>query len=103
MPAGTCISSNFAGGTSGVTIALSVGLGGLATLVEKKSRRMELALYCFCRAVEALLQCLVEWGILSKSNFRLDVVLFSMACGAITHCYSDDGGKHRDIFRRVNG
>lgn len=30
---------------------------------------------------------------------RLDVLLFSVGCAAITHCYSDSHGQHRDVFR----
>lgn len=74
-------------------------MGGFATLFEKKSRRMELALYCVCRAVEAYFECLVEWGLVKRPKLRLDIAFFSLACGAIMHCYSDDEGKHRDTFR----
>ena len=30
---------------------------------------------------------------------RLDVAMFAGACAAIMHCYSDDRGCHRDVFR----
>ena len=30
---------------------------------------------------------------------RADVLIFSAACAAILHCYSDDRGRHRDVFR----
>lgn len=36
--------------------------GGLATLAEKKSRRMELALYVASRAVESFARCLLLYG-----------------------------------------
>ncbi|GAX83428.1 hypothetical protein CEUSTIGMA_g10853.t1 [Chlamydomonas eustigma] len=48
-----CAASNLAGTFTGPLIAGSVWLGGLATLLEKKSRRMELAMYCLSRALEA--------------------------------------------------
>ena len=75
--------------------------GGLATLVEKKSRRMELALYCISRAMESWGQCLVEWGLVNPTYLppRLDILMFSLAVGSITHCYADDEGQHRDVFR----
>jgi putative copper export protein len=38
-----------AGRSTGAIIAASVWVGGLATLLEKKSRRMELALYVLSR------------------------------------------------------
>ncbi len=70
-------------------------------MIEKKSRRMELALYCISRAVESWGQCLLEWGYVSPRFLppRLDVVLFSLAVGSITHCYADSQGQHRDVFR----
>ena len=40
--------------------------GGLATLVEKKSRRMELAIYCLSRALESFALCLVHWGLVRR-------------------------------------
>jgi hypothetical protein len=46
---GLCAGVNGAGRTTGAVITLSCWTGGLATLVEKKSRRMELALYCISR------------------------------------------------------
>lgn len=75
--------------------------GGLATLVEKKSRRMELAIYCLSRALESFALCLVEWGLVRKRDVpkRIDVLMFSAAAAAICHCYSDDRGRHRDVFR----
>ena len=30
---------------------------------------------------------------------RIDVLMFSAAAAAIMHCYSDDRGRHRDVFR----
>ena len=50
---GVCLGINTTGTSTGTVIAGSVWLGGLATLVEKKSRRMELALYCASRALES--------------------------------------------------
>ena len=75
--------------------------GGLATLVEKKSRRMELALYCLSRVLESFALCLVEWGVVRRRalRFRLDVLMFAAASASIMHCYSDCRGRHRDVFR----
>lgn len=69
--------------------------------MEKKSRRMELALYCTSRALESWALCLVEWGLVSPAVLprRVDVLMFSAAIAAILHCYSDDYGRHRDVFR----
>lgn len=98
---GACTGWQLTGGTSGRVIAMSCWVAGLATFVEKKSRRMELALYCLSRAVEAFALTLVAWGWVSKKAVprRLDVVLFSAAAAAICHCYSDHNGARRDVFR----
>ncbi len=129
--------------TTGAIVAGSVWAGGLATLVEKKSRRMELAYYCMSRALESfarcapprlplhaqpafvytacllraslhapspapslapgprLRRCTAEWGWVRRKQLpaRLDVLLFSAAIAAITHCYSGGSGRHRDVFR----
>eukprot|EP00250_Pteridium_aquilinum_P031245 c43296_g1_i1 orf=221-1786(-) len=81
-------------------IALGTFPTGLAVLLEKKSRRMEIALYCFARALESFSICfsdgdymLSKWK--SKSPKRLDVVLFSIATSVIMHCYAQE----RDVFR----
>ena len=69
--------------------------------MEKKSRRMELAIYCASRALESFALCLVEWGFVRKRDVpkRIDVLMFSAAAAAIMHCYSDGRGRHRDVFR----
>lgn len=74
---------------------------GLATLVEKKSRRMELAIYCMSRCLESFCLCLREWGWVSDRAVppRLDILMFMAACGAIMHCYSDAHGKYRSMFK----
>lgn len=68
-------------------------------LIEKKSRRMELALYCLARAIESFAICVTDWGVLERYNLippkRLDVFLFSTATAIIMHCYAQE----RDVFR----
>jgi len=46
---GACLGHHLMGRSTGLIIAGSTWVGGLATLVEKKSRRMELALYVLSR------------------------------------------------------
>ena len=53
--AGACAGHSLTGTSTGAVIAASCWTGGLATLCEKQSRRMELAFYCLSR-VRALLQ-----------------------------------------------
>ncbi|KAJ9508904.1 hypothetical protein QJQ45_028214, partial [Haematococcus lacustris] len=101
-----CAGFAVTGVSSGPLIAACTAAGGLAVLLEKKSRRMELALYCLSRAAESSCRCLVEWGWLPSALLprRLDVMLFAAGCAAIMHCYSvpahsDGAGQHRDVFR----
>lgn len=72
---------------------------GLAVMIEKKSRRMELALYCLARAIESFAICVTDWGVLERYNLippkRIDVFLFSAATAIIMHCYAQE----RDVFR----
>eukprot|EP00884_Botryococcus_braunii_P003174 jgi/Botrbrau1/12858/Bobra.0188s0001.1 len=83
------------------TLAAFAWTGGLATLFEKKSRRMELATYCLARCIESFGLCLEEWGLVTPRVLppRMDVALFSIAAACIMHCYSDSNGRHRDVFR----
>ena len=99
-----CIQRNYgtsADGASGLLLAMTCWTGGLATLAEKKSRRMELAHYCLARALESCALCLASWGYVRGDRLpkRIDVVIFCAATGAIMHCYSDSHGKHRDVFK----
>ena len=55
--AGVCAGFNIFGASSGMSIATCVWVAGFATLLEKKSRRMELALYCLSRAAESYCRC----------------------------------------------
>jgi hypothetical protein len=68
-------------------------------MIEKKSRRMEIALYCFARAVESFAICVTDLGLLEHYNLippkRLDILLFSTATSIIMHCYAQE----RDVFR----
>jgi hypothetical protein len=72
---------------------------GLTVMIEKKSRRMELALYCLARAIESFAICVADWGVLERYNLippkRIDVFLFSAATAIIMHCYAQE----RDVFR----
>ena len=84
--------------TTGPIIACSAG-AGLATLLEKKSRRVELAIYVLSRAIESFSLSLMEWKVIPQkkivSKLRMDIVTFSVACSIILHCYTHE----RDIFK----
>eukprot|EP00873_Tetraselmis_striata_P041904 jgi/Tetstr1/462168/TSEL_007233.t1 len=87
---------------SSVTMyGLTVWVAGIATLLEKKSRRLELALYCMSRALVSFTLSLVQRGLIPQRLARLrgDVAVFALGLAAITHCYSDGEGRHRDVFK----
>ncbi|KAK9757570.1 hypothetical protein RND81_01G171200 [Saponaria officinalis] len=71
---------------------------GLALAIEKKSRRMEISLYCLARAIESFFTCMADVGYLPQSLMeikRADVVVFSLSTAIIMHCYSQE----REVFR----
>ncbi|OIT08436.1 PREDICTED: uncharacterized protein LOC109229764 [Nicotiana attenuata] len=78
-------------------VALGTFPTGLALAIEKKSRRIEISLYCLARALESFVTCMVDVGYLprSKNLKRADVVIFSIATAIIMHCYAIE----RDVFR----
>lgn len=98
---GACAGWQLSGRTTSALIAASCWVSGLATLAEKKSRRMELALYCLSRAVESLGLVVVAQGLIPQRYIpkRMDVILFSIASAAIIHCFSDHCGARREVFR----
>ncbi|TVU46464.1 hypothetical protein EJB05_06004, partial [Eragrostis curvula] len=69
---------------------------GLALLIEKKSRRIEISLYCFARAIESFSTCIAEAGLYPPKLLikRTDIVVFSIATSIIMHCYAQE----RDVF-----
>ena len=98
---GACAGHRVLGRTGPAVLALSTWVGGLALLVEKKSRRMELSTYVLSRSLESAARCLAAWGWVRPRALpaRADVLLFAAGCGAIMHCYSDGNGRHRACFR----
>ncbi|KAL6962735.1 hypothetical protein U1Q18_037691 [Sarracenia purpurea var. burkii] len=78
-------------------VALGTFPTGLALAIEKKSRRIEISLYCLARAIESFFTCIADVGYLpsSKRIKRADVVVFSISTAIIMHCYAIE----RDVFR----
>ncbi|KAJ0087209.1 hypothetical protein Patl1_08524 [Pistacia atlantica] len=70
---------------------------GLSLAIEKKSRRIEISLYCLARAIESFFSCMADIGYLpeSKRFKRADVVIFSLSTAIIMHCYAQE----REVFR----
>jgi hypothetical protein len=82
------------------TISLGVSAAGLATFLEKPSRRQELGIYCASRAVEATGVVLAgaEGGLPGEPRWRgirFDVMTFALAAAAVMRCYANE----RDVFR----
>ncbi|OMO93780.1 hypothetical protein CCACVL1_06357 [Corchorus capsularis] len=78
-------------------VAMGTFPTGLALAIEKKSRRIEISLYCLARAIESFFTCMADAGYLpqSKSLKRADVVIFSLSTAIIMHCYAQE----REVFR----
>lgn len=69
----------------------------MALAIEKKSRRIEISLYCFARAIESFFTCMSDAGFCPQASRlkRADVVVFSLATAIIMHCYAQE----REVFR----
>ena len=81
-----------------ITCVLEQFPTGMALAIEKKSRRIEISLYCLARAIESFFTCMADIGYLpaqSKKLKRADVVVFSISTAIIMHCYAME----RDVFR----
>ncbi|KAK2450047.1 hypothetical protein P8452_13662 [Trifolium repens] len=78
-------------------VAMGTFPTGLGLAIEKKSRRMEISLYCLARAIESFFTCIADAGYLPQSRTikRADVVVFSLSTAIIMHCYAQE----RDVFR----
>lgn len=98
---GACAGFSLFQVNTGSVIASSIWLGGLATFVEKPSRRLELALFSTSRALESLASALISNKMIPEHLVppHFDVILFSLGCGLLMHCYGDNRGQHRDCFR----
>ncbi|CAN8314237.1 unnamed protein product [Cochlearia groenlandica] len=78
-------------------VAIATFPTGLALAIEKKSRRIEISLYCLARAIESFFTCMTDAGYIRPPKFlrRADVVVFSVSTAIIMHCYAQE----RDVFR----
>ena len=85
---------------SRATVLLCAFPAGLATLLEKPSRRTELALFCAGHAAQSAARCAVLWGWVRPVR-RLDVVLLCLSSGTIMHHYIHEREVFRPAFRNV--
>ncbi|VFQ86735.1 unnamed protein product [Cuscuta campestris] len=80
------------------TVAVGTFPTGLALGIEKKSRRIEISLYCLARAIESFFTTMADVGCLPqrmKNMKRVDMVIFSISTAIIMHCYATE----RDVFK----
>jgi len=80
------------GDFSQVMVALAGATGGVGLLIEKPSRRIELALFVCRQAVHSLFQLmhaspLLQGPIASAVRSRLDVIIFCVGVGHIMHAF----------------
>ncbi|KHG21254.1 Transmembrane protein [Gossypium arboreum] len=92
----TCILFGFLRRCSIPLIAIGSFPAGLSVAIEKKSRRMEISLYCLARAIESFFTWMADIGYLprSKNLKRPDVMIFSLSTAIIMHCYAQE----RELF-----
>ncbi|XP_076903578.1 uncharacterized protein LOC143558667 [Bidens hawaiensis] len=78
-------------------LALGTFPTGLSLAIEKKSRRIEISLYCLARAIESFFTTMSDLGYFPqlKNLKRVDVLIFSLSTAVIMHCYAIE----RDVFR----
>lgn len=78
-------------------VAMGTFPTGLALMIEKKSRRIEISLYCLARAIESFFTCMADIGLCPPASKmkRADVVVFILATAIIMHCYA----REREVFR----
>ena len=82
------------------TVLLCSLPAGLATLIEKPSRRTELALFCTGHACQSLARCAVLWGWVRPVK-RMDVGLLMCSSSFIMHTYLHEPGLFRSSFLNV--
>ncbi|MBA0808338.1 hypothetical protein Gohar_024086 [Gossypium harknessii] len=92
----TCMLFGFLRRCSIPLIAIGSFPAGLSVAIEKKSRRMEISLYCLARAIESFLTWMADIGYLprSKNLKRPDVMIFSLSTAIIMQCYAQE----RELF-----
>ncbi|KAA3453871.1 Transmembrane protein [Gossypium australe] len=92
----TCMLFGFLRRCSIPLIAIGSFPAGLSVAIEKKSRRMEISLYCLARAIESFFTWMADIGYLprSKNLNRPDVMIFSLSTAIIMHCYAQE----RELF-----
>eukprot|EP01101_Sappina_pedata_P006207 TRINITY_DN3036_c0_g1_i1.p1 TRINITY_DN3036_c0_g1~~TRINITY_DN3036_c0_g1_i1.p1 ORF type:complete len:517 (+),score=183.17 TRINITY_DN3036_c0_g1_i1:56-1552(+) len=91
-----------------VFFRLLLSLCGLPTLLEYKSRRMELAMFCLPRAIETVRNKLVEHasgqkhvcGSLSPMPW-VDKVIFSLSAAGLIYCHQNHPDSIKSSFKNV--
>ena len=79
---------------------LSGFLAGSAVFIESRGRRLELALYCLPRAIEAAWNCAVKWGYWNHL-WGGEALYFSLASSILMSLYQHDPESIHDGYRKV--
>lgn len=81
-----CLLTNYLHSTTSFNALVAGWLGGATVLIEKKSRRIELALYVLAQAVPAAFRCLHDWGHLPRVR-HADAAVFVCSIAVIMAAY----------------
>jgi hypothetical protein len=82
------------------TVLLCSAPAGLAALIEKPSRRTELALFCAGHACHSLARLAVQWGVAAPMR-NADLLLLTASSGLIMDAYIHAPHTFRPAFRSV--
>ena len=85
---------------SRATVMLCSLPAGLATLIEKPSRRTELALFCTSHALQSAARCALMWNWVRPVR-RPDIALLMLSSSYIMHTYRQEPATFRSSFRNV--
>ena len=81
-----CFLTNYLGSTSSLNALFAGWLCGASVLIEKKGRRIELALYVLAQAVPAAFRCLHDWGYVPRVR-HADAAVFVASIAVIMAAY----------------
>lgn len=104
----TCLLHHIAGKRpiTRTTITACTLLPGLASLIEKPSRRTELAIYCLGLALQSAGRRASRSGKAPRLR-RVDALLISLSSATIMHCYlrhpETFGAKYKNVFDWIFG
>jgi len=85
-------------------LRITLCVSGLASWIEEKSRRMELAMYCLPKAIESGMKNLQKYHLLPRWMSKIkhvDIVLFCVAFAATIFCYQNEAKSVKPTYFSV--